>query len=201
MTYVYFIRHAQSDKSFHGESERPLTKDGFYDCEKVSEALKDKGISHIISSPYTRAVQTVEPLAKTLALPIEIDGDLRERSAGKWHGDRFFDFVQKQWEDFDYRIEGGESLRQVQNRNIEALNRLLYKYEGETLALATHGTALSTIINYFFPKYGYNDFLKIADLMPIIFKMTFERYKKASGNENGIICTDIKNIFSVHKSY
>ena len=169
MTYVYFIRHAQSDKSFHGESERPLTKDGFFDCEKVSEALKDKGISHIISSPYTRAVQTVEPLAKTLALPIEIDGDLRERSAGKWHSDSFFDFVQKQWEDFDYRIDDGESL--------------------------------STIINYFFPKYGYNDFLKIADLMPLIVKMTFERDKKASGNENGIICTDIKNIFSVHKSY
>lgn len=201
MTDVYFIRHAQSDRTFHGEAERPLTKDGFSDSEKVSEALKDKGISRIISSPYTRAFQTVEPLAKKLALPIEIDDDLRERGAGKWHGDRFFDFVQKQWEDFDYRIEGGESLRQVQDRNIEALNRLLCKYEGETLALATHGTALSTVINYFFPKYGYDDFLKIADLMPLIVKMTLDWDKNVSGNENGIICTDIKEIFSVKKAY
>lgn len=199
MTDVYFIRHAQSDRSFHGEAERPLTEDGVSDSEKVSEALKDKGISRIISSPYVRAVRTVEPLAKTLGLSIETDGDLRERSAGKWHGDRFFDFVQRQWEDFDYRIDGGESLRQVQDRNIKALNRALNKYEGETLAIATHGTALSVLINHFFPKYGFDDFLKIADLMPLIVKMTFESGK--NGSENGIICTDIKEIFSVQRSY
>lgn len=196
MTEVYFIRHAQSDRLYHDELTRPLTREGFAYSEKLAEILKDKGIKHIISSPYTRALQTVEGLAKALGLETEIHEDLRERCAGKWHGDRFFDFVEKQWADFDYRIEGGESLREVQNRNINALSELLQKYSGSAIALATHGTALSTIINYFYPKYSFDDFLKIADLMPLVVKTKLDLTPVG-----GISCSEIKEIFSVHRPY
>ncbi|MBD5104118.1 MAG: histidine phosphatase family protein [Ruminococcaceae bacterium] len=196
MTEVYFIRHAQSDRLYHDERTRPLTGEGLADSEKLAEILKDKGIAHIISSPYTRTLQTVEGLAKTLGLEIETNEELRERHAGKWHGDRFFDFIEKQWNDFDYSIEGGESLREVQKRNIKALDGLLKKYKNETVAIATHGTALSTIINYFYPKYGFEDFLKIADLMPLVIRTELD--VKSDG---GMICTDIKEIFSVHRAY
>lgn len=192
MTVVYFIRHAQSDRSFHDEQTRPLTAEGIADTEKITLALKDKGITHIVSSPYTRTVQTVEGLSKALMLEIETDNDLRERNAGKWYGDRFFDFIEKQWADFDYRIEGGESLREVQERNVAALKRYFEKYKGQTIAIATHGTALSTIINYFFPEYGFEDFLKIADLMPLVLKMEFED----SGD-----CASAKKVLSIKKSY
>lgn len=192
MTVVYFIRHAQSDRSFHDEQTRPLTAEGIADTEKITLALKDKGITHIVSSPYTRTIQTVEGLSKALMLEIETDSELRERNAGKWHRDRFFDFIEKQWADFDYRIEGGESLREVQKRNVTALKRYLDKYKGQTLAIATHGTALSTIINYFFPEYGFEDFLKIADLMPLVLKMEFED----SGN-----CANAEKVLSIKKSY
>lgn len=192
MTVVYFIRHAQSDRSFHDEQTRPLTAEGIADTEKITLALKDKGITHIVSSPYTRTIQTVEGLSRALMLEIETDSDLRERNAGKWHGDRFFDFIEKQWADFDYCIEGGESLREVQERNVRALNRYLDKYKGQTLAIATHGTALSTIINYFFPEYGFEDFLKIADLMPLILKMEFEDSEH---------CVRAEKILSVKKAY
>lgn len=84
-TGVYFIRHAQSDRSFHDERTRPLTPEGISDTEKIVQVLKDKGITRIISSPYTRTIQTVEKLSKALKLEIITDEDLRERSAGKWH--------------------------------------------------------------------------------------------------------------------
>lgn len=191
-TRVYFIRHAQSDRSFHDERTRPLTPEGMADTEKIIPVLKDKGITRIISSPYTRTIQTVEKLSKALELEIVTDDDLRERNAGKWHGDRFFDFVERQWADFNYSIEDGESLRQVQERNIRALKKYLDKYNGQTLAIATHGTALSTIINYYFPKYGFKNFLKIADLMPMVLSSNF------SGNDR---CLSVKEIFSIKKTY
>lgn len=191
-TTVYFIRHAQSDRRFHDEQTRPLTAEGLADAEKIIDVLKDKSISHILSSPYTRTLQTVEALSKTLKLEIETDSDFRERSAGKWHGDRFFDFIEKQWADFNFRIEDGESLREVQERNIRALQKYLEKYKGKAFAVATHGTALSTIINYFFPEYRFEDFLKIADLMPLVLKMDFE------GNGH---CIKAEKVFSVKKSY
>lgn len=196
MTEVYFIRHAQSDRTAQEDRTRPLTPEGKADSKKIAEVLKNKGITHIISSPYTRTLQTVEALAKTLNLKTETHEDLRERHAGKWHGDRFFDFIEKQWADFDYRIEGGESLRQVQYRNIKALEGIIGKYQGETIAIATHGTALSTVVNYFYPKYGFEDFLKIADLMPLVIKTELDI--KPDG---GIACTHIEEVFSVHRPY
>lgn len=196
MTEVYFIRHAQSDRLYHDELTRPLTNEGFADSERLAEILKDEGITHIFSSPCTRAVQTAEPLAKALDLETEIKEELTERRAGKWHGDRFFDFAQKQWADFDYRIEGGESLREVQNRNISAVAGLLRKYGGGVIAVATHGTALSTIINYFYPKYGFEDFLKISDLMPLVVKTKLD-----ITDDGNIVCGEIKEIFSVHRPY
>lgn len=196
MTEVYFIRHAQSDRLYHDDRTRPLTREGLADSEKLAEILKDKGIAHIISSPYTRTLQTVESLAKALRLETETNEELRERHAGKWHGDRFFDYIEKQWNDFDYRIEDGESLREVQERNIKALGGLLGKYNGETLAIATHGTALSTIINHFYPKYGFEEFVKIVDLMPLVIRTELDVKQ-----DGGMVCTDIKEIFSVHRPY
>ncbi len=44
--------------------------------------------------------------------------------------------------------EGGESIAMVQNRNIEVLNEILSDNMDKDIALGTHGTALSTILNY-----------------------------------------------------
>lgn len=189
MTSIYFVRHAQSDRTFQQEQSRPLTAEGVSDSEKITEVLKDKGITHILSSPYKRTLQTVGSLSEALGINIEIDEDFRERNAGKWHGDNFFDYVKQQWENFDYASEGGESLRQVQSRNIDAVNRALEKYKGETIVIATHGTALSTILNYYYSDYGYEEFLKIANLMPLVIKLTFDGKGR---------CIEGERVFSVY---
>ena len=183
MTTVYFIRHAQSDRFTTDDRARPLTALGLSDTPKITAALADKGITHIISSPYTRTLQTVSDLAKALDIQPETDEDFRERAAGKWHGDRFFEFIERQWADFSYRIEDGESLAEVQKRNIAALKRVLEKYAGETVAIATHGTALSTVINYFYPDFGYSDFIRIVDFMPYVIRMDFADTDTCTGKE------------------
>lgn len=76
--------------------------------------------------------------------------------------------------DFDYKLSDGESLREVQNRNLNALSEVLCLYEEKNIVIGTHGTALSTIINYYQNTYGYNDFEKIRMLMPWIVKMHFK---------------------------
>lgn len=188
MTVVYFIRHARSRRDILDEITRPLTAEGISDSEKLTNALINKGITHIISSPCLRTLQTVEGLSRALSVVIETNNDFRERSAGKWLGDGFFDFCKRQWEDFDFKIKNGESLKEVQERNIRALKKYLKKYEKQTFAVSTHGTALSTIINYFYPEYGFDDFLKIADLMPFVLKAEFD------GSEN---CMSAEMMFSV----
>ncbi len=174
MTTVYFVRHAQSDRFTQDDRTRPLTAEGMEDTLKITEALKNSGIAHIVSSPYTRTIQTVKNLAETLGLDIETDEDFRERNAGKWHGENFFEFIEKQWADFSYHILDGECLRDVQERNIAALKRVLAKYKGEAVAVATHGTALSTILNYYNPSYDFQSFKRMVDYMPYVVKMEFD---------------------------
>lgn len=174
MTTVYFVRHAQSDRFVQDVRIRPLTAEGMEDAKKVTAALCERGITHILSSPYTRAVQTVSGLSERLSLPIETDEDFREREAGSWRGDNFLGFIERQWADFDYHIMDGESLAQVQKRNIAALERAVSRYRGQTLAIGTHGTALSVIINHYFPEYGFADFMRILDAMPYVLRMDFD---------------------------
>lgn len=191
MTTVYFIRHAQSNRFEKDDRTRPLTEEGMADTLKVTDALKNSGIKHIISSPYVRTIQTVKNLSETLGIMIETDEDLRERNAGQWHGDNFFDFIKQQWSDFNYHILDGECLADVQKRNISALNRIIEKYENEKIAIATHGTALSTIINYYYPEYNFESFIRMVDYMPYVVKMEF----------NDKNCVSFEEILIVEKEY
>ena len=191
MTTVYFIRHAQSDRFVHDDRTRPLTDEGIDDTKKITTVLENKGIQHIISSPYTRTIQTVTDLAQRLSIEIETDEDFRERNAGQWRGENFLDFIRKQWEDFSFHILDGECLADVQKRNISALSRWIEKYNGETIAISTHGTALSTIINYFYPEYDYESFMRILDYMPYVVKMDID------GNK----CHSFEEILIVEKVY
>ena len=191
MTTVYFIRHAQSDRFVHDDRTRPLTSEGMKDTRKITEVLENSGISHIISSPYTRTIQTVTDLSEKLGLEIETEEDFRERNAGQWHGENFIEFIRSQWEDFSYHILDGECLADVQKRNISALHRWIEEYNGETIAIATHGTALSTMINYYYPGFGFESFMRIIDYMPYVVKMELEGDK----------CLSFEEILVVKKEY
>lgn len=174
MTKVYFVRHAQSDNTVRDDRSRPLTDEGKNDTRSVAELLKSRNIGFIASSPYIRTIDTVGLYSLWTGLDVNIYEDLRERNAGGWHGDRFFDFIEKQWADFDYHIEDGESLREVQERNIRALKDLLAEHDGENIAVATHGTALSTMLNYYYPRFDFECFKKIVNFMPFVIRLDFE---------------------------
>lgn len=173
MTSIYFIRHAQSDHSCEcDDSIRPLTEDGVSDSEKVYEILRDTKLDYAVSSPYKRSVDTIKHCADSHALEIVTDERFRERTKGTNGND--FCMFQKRWTDFNYHESGGESLKMVQDRNIEALFELLDCHQNEKIIFGTHGTALSTILNYFDSSYDCSSFLRIIDYMPYIIRLDFD---------------------------
>lgn len=174
MTRVYFVRHAKPDKTVHDDASRPLTDEGLADSEKVTDCLKDKGIDLLMSSPYKRSMDTIGGLARELKMDIATDYDFREREAGSWHGDNFLKYIEAQWADFNYHIEDGECLASVQQRNIRALKKVLTAHKDKTIVIATHGTALSTIINYYKSEYDFHSFMRILNFMPYVIKMEFD---------------------------
>jgi len=83
---AYVVRHAKAGdrEEWHGDDRlRPLTKSGRQQSEALAELLKNEPIDRILSSPYVRCLQTVEPLAARRKLPIEPRKDLEEGAGGE----------------------------------------------------------------------------------------------------------------------
>lgn len=176
LTRVYFVRHAQPVHSHEEDRTRPLTEEGKQDTALVAEVLADKQIDAFYCSPYLRSLDTIRPAAAVSGLPILQDERLRERQAGEQGNANLRDAdspLRRRWQDFSWHEPGGESIGQVQQRNIAALQEILLKNPGKNIAIGTHGTALSSILNYYRPSFGCEDFLRIVDWMPYLVELTF----------------------------
>jgi len=176
MTSIYFVRHAKPDFTIRDDASRPLTEEGKEGAIKVMKFLDDKDVDLIYSSPYKRTIDTIKPFADKIKKEIILIDGFRERAVGCWVDD-FNEFAKNQWTDFDFKLENGESLKEVQTRNIESLNYVINESCGKTIVVGTHGTALSTIINYFDSKFDYKGFESIKNEMPIIIKFVFHKNK------------------------
>jgi len=75
------IRHASAGDrdDWDGDDElRPLDARGRHQAAELVELLRSLGVRRILSSPYVRCVETVEPLAHALGLGVEHDRRLAE---------------------------------------------------------------------------------------------------------------------------
>jgi 2,3-bisphosphoglycerate-dependent phosphoglycerate mutase len=174
MTVVYFIRHAEPNYKNHNDELRELTEKGLADRKLVTEFLRDKDIDIVLSSPYKRSIDTVKHFADKYGRQVITIPDFRERKVDSVWIDDFTSFSEQQWKDFDYKLTDGETLREVQSRNIAALEWVLKEYKNKNIVVGSHGTALSTIINHYDTSFGYLSFKKIKALMPWIVKFTFD---------------------------
>ncbi|EFI65764.1 MULTISPECIES: histidine phosphatase family protein [Bacillus cereus group] len=170
MTIIYFVRHAHSTYTKE-ERERPLSEKGHCDAENVIHLLKDKHIDVVISSPYKRAIQTVQGIANTYHVSIEIEEDLRERLLSSEPVADFNDAIENVWEDWSFAYEGGESNDVAQRRAVICMQSILKKYKGKNIVIGTHGNIMVLLMNYFDSKYDFR-FWKILR-MPDIFKLNF----------------------------
>lgn len=176
MTVVYFIRHAESDNSVRDGRIRPLTEKGMRDRALVTAFLQDKGINAVLSSPFKRAVDTVADFAEKNGFNIQIIEDFREQKSSKGMGKdspNHYQFLERQWSNFEYSLSEGESLLEIQKRNIAVLNDVLNKYKDKNIIIGTHGTALSTIVNYYDSTYGFTDFMEMINILPWVVRMEF----------------------------
>ncbi len=88
---MIFLRHGQSEFNLHfsatrrdpGIEDPKLTLLGHAQAEQAAQSLAAERIARIVVSPYTRALQTAEPVARALGLPVLVTAAVRERYAFK----------------------------------------------------------------------------------------------------------------------
>ena len=170
---VLLVRHAapvRPGTPGYIENERPLTTQGLADAEQLASE-HDRQIDAIYSSPYRRALQTVEPLAKRRALEIEVIDDLRERylmEAGLPDSE-WVPQLRRAWQDFDYAPPGGETSRIAQMRVVDVLDRIREKHPSGIVAAASHGNLIALALNAFDPSLRF-DFWRAMPI-PAIYEL------------------------------
>ena len=87
---MILIRHGQSEFNVHfnrtgidpGITDPHLTEEGRAQVRATAEAIQrsERPIARLLSSPYTRALQTAEILAGVLNVPVDIEPLVREHA-------------------------------------------------------------------------------------------------------------------------
>jgi len=81
---IYLVRHAKAGerRMWTGDDlERPLSKSGWKQAHALGKRLSKKGVGQLVSSPYVRCIQTLEPLAIAVGSTVETDDRLLEDAA------------------------------------------------------------------------------------------------------------------------
>lgn len=167
MQVFYLVRHAHAD--WRPDENRPLSSRGMRDAESVADLLGEHPITTVFSSPYTRALQTVQPLAARLGQRIRTDERFRERELGQWSAGSFEEAVQRTWMDMDFSFPGGETNRQAQRRAIQGLQELIAADSQGHILIGTHGNLLALTLAHYHPQVGYEFWRALS--MPDVYQL------------------------------
>jgi broad specificity phosphatase PhoE len=131
---LILVRHGEStgnaDGLLLGRLDAPLTEHGLEQARSLGSSLT--GVSRVISSPLSRALDTAAALG--LGVPVEIDQRWVEVDYGEFDGQPLGQVPAEVWlrwrEDANYRPSGGESLAEVGIRVRKACEEL-FATDGE----------------------------------------------------------------------
>ncbi|MBW7475792.1 histidine phosphatase family protein [Paenibacillus oenotherae] len=174
-TFIYMVRHGESPKTEGTERTRGLTDKGKSDADRITELLREEGIEVFVSSPYQRAILTIQELARCSGQEVLIIEDLKERifanEDSRMPDEELYPLLEKSFADPGFALTGGESNAACQRRAITVLKELLQAYRGRKIALGTHGAVMALMMGYYDHQYDLNFLLQTSK--PDVYRMEF----------------------------
>ncbi len=166
LTKLIITRHAESqanvERHYDDIGTSPLSEKGFEQAQALLEELRNQKIDIIISSPFLRAVQTAEPLAKDHGIEIITLDELRETDHGNLANARSTPETRKEGDAFfgpdkDHRFGGtGDSYNLVEARVKKVIEMVCEKYPGKTVLVVSHGIPTRVLNQYLTGKKAPN---------------------------------------------
>ncbi len=157
---IYLVRHGETEwnraRIFQGRSNLPLNQEGRKQVKALALALKNKPLNAIYTSPLIRALETAR-LIKVFhpLIPIFEEKGLIEMDLGEFDGMKARDWAE-QYPDFrkawnenpaSVKMPGGESLKEVQVRAKDTLERITRIYPPDTtILISSHNFVNLTIL-------------------------------------------------------
>jgi len=168
MKTFILVRHCKAEGQEEGAL---LTEEGKKEAIDLITHLNklNCSITKIISSPYERAVKTIEPYAREIGLSIQIDNRLSERRLSNKSLSNWLELLKQTFDDIDLIIEGGESTREATERVISLIREEIEFSKERNTLLVTHGNLMSLVLRYFDERYGFNEWKSLTN--PDVYKI------------------------------
>lgn len=170
-TTIYLVRHGETNynrrRIVQGwKVNSTLNPTGIRQAEALGAYLSDVPFDAIYSSALSRAQQTAEIVLahQQVQRPIHVIEELAEMRWGVIEGMEYEEeLVQENltaafqaWGagDFGFRIKGAETILEVQQRGVAAVNTIAERHPGQIVLVITHGRFLRVVLASLLPEYG-----------------------------------------------
>ncbi|MFI8708821.1 histidine phosphatase family protein [Bacillus sp. NPDC077411] len=171
MKKLIVVRHCMATGQEH---DAPLTAIGEQQSKDLANFLITKRlpIENIISSPFTRAVQSITPYTSHMQLPIQKDARLTERILSGAPMSNWLQMLEQTFTDIDITFPGGESTRQATERVRSLIHSILQDDTQKVTMLVTHGNLFTLILRMFDENIGFSTWKNLSN--PDVYEITIE---------------------------
>lgn len=155
---IFLIRHAEAEGNLfrvaHGQYDSTITPQGYRQLAWLRERFKGQRLDAVYGSDLTRTHTTASALYIPRGLPFRPVPQLREIRLGVWEQMTWGEIQRmdrQMYVDFNKRPHlwhagGAETFAQVRDRTVAAIRRIAAENPGGTVAAASHGAALRTLL-------------------------------------------------------
>lgn len=159
MTTFYLVRHGLTDHTGHKltgwTAGVHLSEEGQDQAAATADHLAKIKLRAVYSSPIERTVETAGFIASRQGLKVKIRAGLGEVHYGGWTGRSFKTLTRtKLWEQIQSfpsgaRFPDGETLRETQNRAIDALDRIRVDHPKGAVCCVTHADVIRLVVAHY----------------------------------------------------
>jgi probable phosphomutase (TIGR03848 family) len=160
MAVILLVRHGENEWVKKGRLAGwipgvHLNEKGKEQAVNAAARLAHLPITAVYSSPVTRCLETARPIANTFDLPITPIEAVGEVHYGKWEGKKIKKLAKKpawyivQHFPSRHQFPGGESLREVQNRAVTALEQLSQRHNEEIIVVVSHADVIKLLLAHY----------------------------------------------------
>jgi broad specificity phosphatase PhoE len=169
---LILIRHGETDwnshRIFRGQEDVRLNANGIAQADAVAEALKDKVLEAIYSSPLKRAYVTAKRIAVPHEMEIRTKAGIVDVSFGVWQGKTEQQVMEsdpklhQKWLERPYKVRfpRGESMKKAWKRVNTAVREILMLHGVGTVVIVTHRIPLKLMTTYLLGKH-LDEFQKV----------------------------------------
>ena len=156
MTRLILVRHAESKMQggYVGRSDPSLSVQGRAQAAALARRMAGESLAAVYSSSLKRALTTAQMIAAPHGLEVSAIADLAELDFGDWDGSTYREIAEvapqrfNRWlaDPAEVRPPNGETLLEMSQRVMAAINGIIAAHPGETAVVVTHGGPARVIV-------------------------------------------------------